>query len=420
MKKISNLLFFGIPSLAYYEFTAGDFTLGNFEKIKNLITDRTVIFWTILAIIWIVFLHSKIQSRIHSLVTPTEKVSDDKNIKGITNAIAFAILSGIVIISILLIFDYKTHISDNSNKKIGELLGTYGDFFGGVLNPILTFFTLIALAITVVMQRIELRDANIAAKENSTLSRLQTFETTFFNLLNLHNTTVQDLRMDSNHLIKTLYDSDKIQIATKNSSLYSRTEVRNLDSYTGRLVFNEILRILVSAPGQKAISIYEIIQSKHNYLLGRYFRNLYQILEFIDTYAKRYTHDSEIFDLPGKRYADIVRAQLSSDELLLLLYNCSGTIVDDGEFRELLMKYELLEHIPLEITKKRITVPGHADNIIDIVDQYFYIYENVYDPGAFGANEKIEMYLMEFYNYDSTNRIEKKILKKHLQKHANS
>ena len=48
--------------------------------------------------------------------------------------------------------------------------------------------------------------------------------------------------------------------------------------------------------------------------IGHYFRNLYQILRFIND------SPSEVED--KKLYGRLVRAQLSSDELFLLFYNC--------------------------------------------------------------------------------------------------
>lgn len=51
-------------------------------------------------------------------------------------------------------------------EKTGGYLGTFGDFFGSVVNPILTFGTLVALAITILMQRVQLREAREDAKDS--------------------------------------------------------------------------------------------------------------------------------------------------------------------------------------------------------------------------------------------------------------
>jgi hypothetical protein len=69
--------------------------------------------------------------------------------------------------------------------------------------------------------------------------------------------------------------------------------------------------------------------------LGHYFRNLYHIIKFID----KSTSNEKDF------YTHLVRAQLSSHELLLLFYNCLSPYGLD-KFKPLVEKYSLLENMP--------------------------------------------------------------------------
>lgn len=71
--------------------------------------------------------------------------------------------------------------------------GTFGDFIGGTLNPLLAFMGLIALLYTIIIQstelketRKELKNSSKALHAQSESLKLQNFETTFFNLLNFH------------------------------------------------------------------------------------------------------------------------------------------------------------------------------------------------------------------------------------------
>jgi len=70
-------------------------------------------------------------------------------------------------------------------------LGTFGDFIGGTLNPILTFFMLMGLITTIILQKKELtlarrefqRSADALSEQSKSLE-LQRFESSFLNLIN--------------------------------------------------------------------------------------------------------------------------------------------------------------------------------------------------------------------------------------------
>ncbi|WP_274803885.1 putative phage abortive infection protein [Pseudoalteromonas rhizosphaerae] len=51
-----------------------------------------------------------------------------------------------------------------------------------------------------------------------------------------------------------------------------------------------------------------------------------------------------------KKYSNILRAQLSNQELSLLLLNCLCPHVDNGQFRKLVIHFELLEHLDITYT----------------------------------------------------------------------
>lgn len=79
-----------------------------------------------------------------------------------------------------------------------------------------------------------------------------------------------------------------------------------------------------------------------------YFLNLFQLLKYIDDNA------DSLEDV--KDYSNIIRAQLSKDELVLLLFNCIGVqkfTTDD--YQKLVEKFEFFEHLrwnDLAINKK--------------------------------------------------------------------
>jgi uncharacterized membrane protein len=357
--------------------------------------------------LWFGVTWKEVSAKIYRTIAPLGAEALDNSTRGISEAIAAFCVGGMILIGFLLRYDFIAHQEANGSDPTGKYLGTLGDFFGGVLNPILTFFTLIALVLTVVMQRMQLRDTKVEVEENSRLARLQTFETTFFNLINLHTTTVQELRLARGQITATIFAVYKS--GNPNARPTQSSDSKYSNDITGRAVFSEVihnLQLSLQNAHPTPVKAYSIIQKQHNHVLGKYFRNLYQILEFIDEFSGRYIADPQKPSaIPGKRYADILRAQLSTDELILLFYNCVGKMVDDGEFREKVKKYELLEHMSLEYSDKRIRIANFNADISSEINEYFYyVDDRLESPGAFGRNGSIEAYLIEAAGYVPLNR----------------
>jgi hypothetical protein len=209
------------------------------------------------------------------------------------------------------------------NRSDTASLGTFGDFVGGALNPIFTFLTFLGLIVTIVIQRIELRLAREEYEKTAIALNTQAVETTFFNTVELHHKIVDGLRFVSGSVDKSLPGAPT--------------------TYAGRDVFSAIMEEIgrESSP-DKVYKRYKLIQDKQNHILGHYFRNLYQALKIIDKYP------DETLEVKNKRkYSGILRAQLSSNELALLFINCLEGMVDRGEFRNLVIRYQMLEHLPL-------------------------------------------------------------------------
>jgi len=91
-------------------------------------------------------------------------------------------------------------------------------------------------------------------------------------------------------------------------------------------------RLVSEDTEELAVVSYENLFDRHQTILAHYFRNLYQIIKFVD--------ESGIWD--KKRYISIVRAQLSTFEHILLHYN---GLSDYGRkrFKPLIERYSLLE-----------------------------------------------------------------------------
>jgi hypothetical protein len=287
-------------------------------------------------------------------------------------------------------------VQDMVGAEFGSFAGTFGDFFGGVVNPALTFGTLIALAVTILIQRTQLTEEKHRAKEATNVSNLQTFETTFFNLLNLHSSVMSGLN----------FSGDRVRFF-KPKGVYSNTNDAN-EIATGRDVFTEVLDAIYhksSTPNYRQALLgpapkimYARIQKGHNHALGHYFRNLYQILAFVDRYRTRLISENSAEEYTlRKRYTNILRSQLSAHELGVLFFNCTDKMVDAGEFRELLIEWEMLEHIPLvyNVKKHYLHLTGYSEYPLDhLINQYLgdvSITQHKY--GAFGNNPQVAHFL---------------------------
>lgn len=279
------------------------------------------------------------------------------------------IRTGVAVILLLLLdFFLITHGQAQS-------IGVFGDFFGGVLNPILTFLTFIALIFTMVMQKQESRSARLESKRSS-------IETTFFNIVDLNGKIVDNLKVDLNEIryIQGNLSTLKEQIVAK----------RYQNNFEGRIVFEAILDFIeeeASSP-QEAVDIYLIIQNRCNHMLGHYFRNLYQSLKIID--------DNSVTMGDPKKYSSILRAQLSAKELVLLFYNCLDGVCDEGQFKNLLIQYEMLEHLPIKKVEGGYSLIGSEMPLAS--EEMFLQYQvkknlplnlTKYYGGAFGKNPDV-------------------------------
>jgi hypothetical protein len=267
--------------------------------------------------------------------------------------------------------------------------GIFGDFFGGMLNPILTFLTFMGLIVTIVIQRQELKLSRVEFEKTSDALTTQSVENTFFNILDLHHAIADNLKIDISAFSASRPDKvgNGIVIAGR---LHSSSET----VFQGRAAFDEVLKFLSAdaASPKQVLERYKIIQDDHNHVLGHYFRNLYQALKVIDNYDEQIVSKGEKY-----KYASILRAQLSTKELALLFLNCLDNVCDKGQFKNLLIKYAMFEHLPCKLIDGRFQLDGSSRLMVDksMVCQYKKVkkfatldLEKTFG-GAFGKNKSI-------------------------------
>ncbi|MGX5515375.1 putative phage abortive infection protein [Bacillus cereus] len=212
-----------------------------------------------------------------------------------------------------------------SNSDVIGALGTVGDWFGGTTVPVLTFLSYIGVMIAIIMQRQELELQRKELQDTRDVFKLQQFENTFFNMITLNNDIITNMKIDIGKISGKESDSPSSG-RDSFSNLYSELTCvfSNKDMYTGEGL-------------EKIINSYEIFFSSYQDSIGHYFRNLYRITKFI--------HENETLSKKQKQnYIGILRAQLSTYELLLIFYNGLSEYGSE-KFLPLIKQYNLLDNI---------------------------------------------------------------------------
>ena len=235
-------------------------------------------------------------------------------------------------------------LKDNADK------GTIGDMFGSI-NALFSGLALAGIILTILLQRKELKFQRDELKEtrkefetqNETL-KLQRFENTFFNILNLHHQIISEIDY-------TYYKNKERGGGFRPLNV---NEEKELVTITGRDVFrfkyNSMHSTIKSSPDLYA-SIYINTYNQSQTDFGHYFRNLYRMIKLVDEtdffYNSSKTPEEEVFKIKY-RYTSIIRSQLSDYELLMMFYNCLSEKGHE-KFKPLIERYSLLKNLSREL-----------------------------------------------------------------------
>ncbi len=267
---------------------------------------------------------------------------------------------------------------DVKNAGTAAHWGQIGDFVGGVLNPLLSFAALVAVIYSLRVQSKELALARDDAKENhriqvqqSQIFERQNFESVFFRLLDVHSRLVNDL-----------------QVSVSEYGVDGR-EASNI--YHGVLAFDKLAEMYFPQPySGLTVARYEQrfdtnsanMQKYYSSRLAHYCRNLYQIMKHVDGFgmdALRVSKPSSRANLRAwidnyisqRKYANMLRAQLSPSELRVIFLNCLS--VQGHGLKYYVERFSLLKHMDLEVFGDHSEVPF-----------------NLYNEMAYAGYEKID------------------------------
>ena len=312
---------------------------------------------------------------------------------GVAAVAAFLIILGL----------YIAYFKNLSVTNDSATWGTFGDYLGGTLNPIISFLALIGLLYTIHQQAQEMQATREELKQaaeqqrqqveqqsrQSEIFNLQQFESTFFSLLEQHNKVVERIEVES------IYE-----------------ELHNIYN-------KKIDQITTRKPSEELSNSHAIKSINQHYELKSYFNLLFQILKFISISLSKNSESNnsedlkitiKYFDADNKRskeklsheyinpqermYSDILRSFIPNIILKLLALNCLtiDKFSRDNEsktlynFQGLLNRYALLEQLQLVFTDINKIDYSHLSNGDDAI--HFLILTSHADIApAFGNNK---------------------------------
>ncbi|MBK1684051.1 putative phage abortive infection protein [Rhodoferax fermentans] len=237
------------------------------------------------------------------------------------------------VLALLLIIGYAFTFKALPAGENPAAWGTFGDYIGGLLNPLISLFTLMVAMQVWKLQKTELLETRKAVEEQGKTAEQQRREQRFFDLLNIYQRTIDSIGVS----LPGRTDRPEAQFQGK-AALNAWFRNRMPDDL--RKFSRHGLDAKWPTPtGERTIDRTTLEQTWQQETstgtFDHYLRVIYRLLM-----------DSE--SLLGEqhyRHVKILRAQLNRNELLLLAFNM--WLDDEGEkMIPLAAKYGLLKHLP--------------------------------------------------------------------------
>lgn len=274
------------------------------------------------------------------------------------NVLAAAVVAALLAAAIAIGF-YISQFSSNDLSTEVEKWGQFGDYFGGVINPVVGLITVFLVVMSISIQRKELRASIEEMKAANIAAQKMSFEQSLFAWLENYHSQIREIELDNRRGRKVLLDFYTLRLSPEKtvllSGFYKSLSPRVLNRTRSNEIFmqinphanldNEMAEVLFNA-----ILKYTALYLAHRTDLDAPFRTLFRLLRWID---------SSIYSNEEKwHYCTLVRSQLSWPELVFLYYNC---LIREGEklapyankyalFDNLLTDDELIRFATQELT----------------------------------------------------------------------
>ena len=352
-------------------------------------------------------------------------------IKPNNKLLLIAIIFIIVFLAIIGLTFQALLIELDKVEAYGEL-GPFGDYIGGVLNPIISVFAVFAAGFAFYAQY----EANKQVQEQF---KIQQFESQFFEMLRLHKENINEMKISGYDILmsksvetgntKVIETNTRTQIErttegrkvfvsmnkefkacykfcelynSKRSSKYSKNKILELAyriflfSSTSNLIFSNEIDSKFILEVKKELKLIRDIHKEtsgqfnsfpgignknidlhikyspftgHQSRLGHYYRHLFSTVKYVVKKEKE-----DLFSYKQSReYLKILRAQMSNDEQIMLYYNY---IIGFGanwdylgeEGNEFLTKYRMLHNLPVDNLKYVENPRKHFQRFIESIN----------------------------------------------------
>jgi hypothetical protein len=238
-----------------------------------------------------------------------------------------------------------------------DKLGQFGDFFGGVLNPLLSFMALLGVLYTIRTQGKELKEAReetrianrIQDKQTGVFER-QNFESVFFRLIDVHSKIAERIRNKID-----LWGSNGFEVAVSavlEKYKHACEDLADAQRNARKPQYSALNPEVTTERQLLQQAFDEGMSGETRVMLSQYYRNIYQILKLVDGFKvfageehkwRRPSRQIRLDYFHKRQYSNILRAQLSDDELKLLFFNC---ITPHGEgLKSYVEQYSLMKHL---------------------------------------------------------------------------
>lgn len=232
--------------------------------------------------------------------------------------------------------------------------GEFGDFLGGVINPVVGIATVFLLLITVILQRKELRNSiaemrssNLALSIQNAAIAKQSFEQTFFSWLSSYRELVAsisslDVRQSPRAPIsgrEALFATWGIYFSWEKilGDIRSNVSDSHADAIEHGAVLDHRTYDLIE---ERILLRWEKIYDVNEHHIDSMFRTLYRLIRWVDEQSTELTSDEKW------HYISIIRAQVSQIEIKYLF--CNGFTERGRNFVSYINKYAFFDNLDVE------------------------------------------------------------------------
>ncbi|GAB2884952.1 hypothetical protein GCM10027046_11860 [Uliginosibacterium flavum] len=201
-------------------------------------------------------------------------------------------------------------------------LGTLGDFFGGILNPVFGFLSVGGLLVAVMLQREQLAQVKRDTQESAKAAEKKAFEDTFFQTIRLHQEVLNSIELNDEKGF------------VKGRAAIHRMYVESFSDY-------DFLDMCQNWSDKEEFLFWLSDYYDDNYAqFGHLVEHYYQSIENI----ARFLHSSTIKNKTF--YARLLRGQFSQSELLMIFFHALRE--DAFFFKEFIENLALFEGLRSE------------------------------------------------------------------------